>query len=143
MMLCQKGFTFIETLISLSVLSLLLILTVPLVSSTVKSQEKSLFLKTLQSDILYVQNYSLGIREYRTKLAFHKTFYTVHKNLTESPITRKLPEGWEVERSMYHTIYFLNGTIGSAGTIRINTNEGHVLKIIFPLGKGRCYIVQE
>ncbi|HEY4602631.1 MAG TPA: competence type IV pilus minor pilin ComGD [Cerasibacillus sp.] len=139
----QRGFTLIEMLITLSILSVLLVLTIPITHSLIKNQEETQFLETLQSDLLYVQNLSLGIREHRTKLVFHKTYYSVHKSLTESPITRELPDGWEVERSMYHTIYFLNGTIGSAGTIRINKANGKVIRLIFPLGKGRGYFVQE
>lgn len=87
----HRGFTLLEVLIVLSILSILITLSVPISKSLFEKQEEKQFLNTLESDILYIQNLSLGTRS-RSTIEFHKDHYTIFKTRTEKPIIRYLPK---------------------------------------------------
>ncbi|MFD2046052.1 competence type IV pilus minor pilin ComGD [Ornithinibacillus salinisoli] len=139
----RNGFTLVELLFVLAILSILLALTMPLTISTVSNQQENQFFNTFQFDVLYTQNLSLGSKDY-IRIIFNQEDYTILNGTTQEIIaTRELPPGWRIDKRNLNSISFnRNGSIRQAGTISVFTGRS-TYKIIFPIGKGRGYIEKE
>ncbi|MEN2765995.1 competence type IV pilus minor pilin ComGD [Ornithinibacillus xuwenensis] len=137
----QKGFTLIESLVVLTIWLMILSLSVPLINSLYHKKTEEFFFNTLQYDILYVQSQAIGSNDY-VRIILEKQSYILVDSANQETI-RKLPKGWSLDRRTLDTISFnSNGAIRKAGTIQIQTNRTKY-KIVFPLGKGRGYIVKQ
>ncbi|WP_196493688.1 competence type IV pilus minor pilin ComGD [Ornithinibacillus caprae] len=137
------GFTLIEVLMVLSIYSILLLLCTPIVLSVISNQQEKQFFETLQFDVLYLQNMSIGSDDYNRMVLDTEYYSIILGNTQEVRTTRKLPPGWSLEKRTLDFISFnANGSIRKAGTIAIHTKTD-TYKIIFPIGKGRGYIEKE
>lgn len=143
-MIRKNGFTLLEMLIVLGMWSILILLSAPLLFSSIDKQQEKHFLDTLESDVLYVQNMSIGSPEKNIVLRFNKNQYTIYDNLTnESFITRELPPDYVLDPRTARNISFnKRGSISKPGTIALKTKRASY-KIVFPLGKARCYIAKQ
>ncbi|WP_047979924.1 competence type IV pilus minor pilin ComGD [Ornithinibacillus contaminans] len=137
----HNGFSLIELLITLSIWILLLSLSVPVLISLQEKKTEDNFLLTLQNDIIYIQNVSLGSKTYN-RIILDRYSYRIVDNKNAS-IVRNLPDGWEIDRRTLEEISFnRNGTIRKAGTIQIRTKQNK-FNMIFPIGKGRGYLEKQ
>lgn len=138
----KNGFSLLEVVFVLGIWSLLFLLAVPLQYSVLDNQEDEQFLKTFQSDILFLQNISYASSS-RIELVFDHTnhCYTIEGLDEGTLLKRSFPAEWDIdERTMKEGISFNNhGTIRKPGRIQIDTPSTSY-QIIFPLGKGRCYV---
>lgn len=136
----SSGFTLLEMLFSLAILMILLTITVPLVFSTIEKQTEKEFFKVFKSDVLFLQNQSIGTNQYY-RLVFYDDHYKIIDSSTgESLVVRTYPNQLTVDGRLLKRISFnARGTIKQPGTMTISTEET-TYRIIFPLGKGRFYI---
>lgn len=136
----EQGFSFLEILFVLSIISILLFLSQPLHISILENQHEKNFLKNLLSDVLYIQNMTVTKAE-DAKIVFLDDHYRVqvNKNIIH---TRSYPSNLSKRKSNLGVISFNeHGTIVQPGTIRLS-NDNTTYNIICPLGKGRCYIFE-
>lgn len=143
-MIKQNGFTLLEMLVVLGMWSILILLSAPILFSSLDKQQEKQFLETLQSDVLYVQSMSIGSPEKNIVIRFNKNQYSILDNLTrESFITRELPADYVLDSRTAKNISFnKRGNISKPGTIALKTKRTKY-NIVFPLGKARCYIAQQ
>lgn len=138
----EAGFTLIEVIFVLAVLSVLILLSTPLKSSVLEKKTEETFLNTLEMDLLFMQSMASNSRK-RCKLHFEKPgYYTIQQNaliLRE----RRIPESWYLNRRKVDSIVFNGaGRILKPGTFAIHTLNEHY-NVICTLGKGRCYIEKQ
>ncbi|SFA71205.1 competence protein ComGD [Lentibacillus halodurans] len=141
-MIYRNGFTLIEVLFVLSVLSLLILISAPIHFSVLDKKTEESFLYTLEMDLLYMQTMSYNSRtNYRMTFPDQK-HYVIKKN--HSIIQeREVPEGWEIDPRILPTISFnKDGTIREPGTFAIQTSANKY-SVVCPLGKGRCYFAKQ
>ncbi|MBY7143382.1 prepilin-type N-terminal cleavage/methylation domain-containing protein [Virgibacillus sp. NKC19-3] len=139
----QRGFTFVELLLVLSILSILLLLHVPLNISGLQKHQSEQFLETFQYDVLFIQHLATTTTDdKRVYIKFHNESYEmIHGRKTMK--TRYYPDGWEVDPRVMKEISFKStGTIRQPGRIKM-TSKHSTYFVVFPLGKGRGYIVEE
>jgi len=142
--LCQlnnnQGFTLLEVIFALTVLTIIISLSAPIIFSTLDKQTEKQFFELLFSDLLLIQTASHGKNNVRAYIDFDDFFYSVHiSDDKNNKMTRPYPIGWKKDHRPYRRISFKNGTIREPGTILIHSDNADY-RIIFPLGKGRGYI---
>ncbi|MDY0408431.1 type II secretion system protein [Virgibacillus soli] len=134
-----NGFTLIETIICLSILSIMLLFTIPITYTTIDKQKETQFLNNLQSDILFLQNMSINKRGHDIHVEFLSHHYLIYTGLFNFPTMRQYPNGWEALPQSMQKISFTNGYITPAGSVLFRTSTKEI-RVVFPLGKGRGYI---
>ncbi|WP_190279503.1 competence type IV pilus minor pilin ComGD [Ornithinibacillus gellani] len=135
----EKGFTLIEMLLVLVIWSIIVLLGAPLVSSIIEQQEEKHFFNQLESDILYVQNMTIGTGEYM-RMHMHETKYDIIDRESGKRITRQLPDGWKIQVRVSPVISFSSfGVIKNPGSFTITT-KNKKYSVVFRFGKGREYI---
>ncbi|OZU89977.1 hypothetical protein CIL03_02250 [Virgibacillus indicus] len=139
----NNGFTLIELLIVLSILSILLLLSTPLNISSLEKQQEKQFLKTLESDILYIQAMASSTLNNFYIIRFREDSYELIQGIEKDAEIRRFPPGWKFIRKPFNEISFsANGTIKKAGSISISA-KNDVYIAVFMLGKGRFYIAKQ
>lgn len=138
----KNGFTLIEMLFVLGILSVLLLVTVPLNIQTLDKQRTKQFLDTFEFDVLYIQSLTSTSDESEPiRIRFHDDHYKIRQGRKTLTI-RSYPSGLTLDKRTGDTITFSNsGTILDPRTLKVKANDGDY-HIVFPLGKGRCYIVK-
>lgn len=137
----NKGFTFLELIMALSVLTVLLILAVPIKNNLTTSIKEKMFLETLHNDVLLLQKLSMSTQE-MLSIDFRTDYYTVNlKNIRPSYI-RQYPNSLDISSNKIFKLSFnYKGTIRQPYTFRFKF-KNKTYKYICPLGKGRCYFEQ-
>ncbi|MFD1363067.1 competence type IV pilus minor pilin ComGD [Lentibacillus salinarum] len=137
------GFTLIEVLFVLAVLSVLILISTPLKVSMLDKQTENRFLQTLEMDLLYVQSMAYNSRK-RYRLTFpDETHYAIKTTKKTTLLEREMPEGWSIDsRTLPNISFKSNGTIREPGTFAIKTETG-TFNIVCPFGKGRCYVEKQ
>lgn len=135
----QGGFTLIELLLVLTTVSILSMIVIPPMSNTINQIKVNHFLQTVESDVLFIQNQSQRKVSSKLKLVFTKNEYHVIESSKRLRV-EKYPPGIKLRGSISKNIkYGSLGTIKQGATIRFEmTNK--IIKLIFPLGKGRHYV---
>ncbi|WP_161493847.1 competence type IV pilus minor pilin ComGD [Virgibacillus necropolis] len=139
----KNGFTLIEILFVMGVLSLLLLLSAPIKVSILDNQKEEQFLTTLENDLLYMQSISYLSTD-NIIMTFETNNYFVSSGHGSKVLLRRsIPDEWKFDLRTFQeegSISFnANGTIRKPGNLLLTTNKSSY-KIVFPLGKGRCYI---
>lgn len=137
----KNAFTLIEMLLVLSVLSILILLTVPLHSSTIKKQEEKQFIELFQFDVLLIQNQA-SMENGEMYIRFFDDYYLVLQGIEVSYAKRKYPKGWKIIDGKRILKYYSNGTLLNPRTI-VMYSEDERISLIFPLGKGRFHVNKE
>lgn len=135
----EKGFTMIETLISLSIVSVLLFIVVPVQTNLIQKKEEEFFLEMLTYDLFHLQNSSYG-NWTGIHLEPHDYGYRIDNSYQDFVARRLLPTGWEWDATLPRKFRFNeNGTFINPRVLRIKTND-EVIRLVFPMGKGRFYV---
>ncbi|MFZ3577851.1 competence type IV pilus minor pilin ComGD [Virgibacillus sp. DJP39] len=137
----KNGFTLLEMILVLGVVSALLLLSTPVMVSLLENQKDEQFLTTFENDVLYMQSISYLSKDY-IGIKIYSDNYTILEGHTNTILKRRaIPPGWSFDlRTLKELISFnQNGTIRQSGTIYLTTTNNSY-KIVFPPGKGRCYI---
>jgi len=137
----NRGFTLLEVLFTLSMLSIIVSLSAPIIFSVLDNQSEKQFFDLLFSDLLLIQIASHGVNSGKAYVEFEEYSYTVHvdKNDHKRKFKRSYPSEWKKDERLFDEISFKNGTIRKPGTILLKS-ENTDYRIIFPLGKGRGYV---
>lgn len=138
----KNGFTLIEMLFVLGIISVLLLLSAPISISTLEKLQGEQFLKVFEFDVLSIQSMATTTNEsIIIKLKPNK--YEVLGTHGKKYLEHHYPTGWELGSRTTNLISFnKNGTLRSPGSIQFTTKYA-VYDIIFPLGKGRFYVVKK
>ena len=141
----EAGFTLIEMLIVLSIVSL--ILSIMFIDYSSRSDEQSFdtWYQQFELDLLYSQKYTMVTRQVlRLSINRDSNSYSL-RNDGSSPalITRKIPEDWDVRvTTVRNPISFTRyGQIVGPGKISVRTRNASY-SITFPFGKSRSYYVK-
>lgn len=138
----KSGFTLIEVIFVMGVVSLLLVLSAPIKVSILDNQKEQQFLTTLENDLLFMQSISYLSEDY-FEMEIKSDSYTISRGRHENKkvLRRSFPADWKFNLTTIEGLISFNrfGTIRQPGTIFLTTNKSSY-KIVFPLGKGRCYI---
>ncbi|WP_249871107.1 competence type IV pilus minor pilin ComGD [Oceanobacillus saliphilus] len=138
----SNGFTLIEMLFVVSLLSIILLLFPSLNMESVEKQQEKQFLETLKFDVLYIQNLSNLATDEKLYIRLYEDNYKIIKGVTKPIAERPYPDGMVIDYRGNPDLYFNeNGTFLYPRTIRITTKYS-VYDMIFQLGKGRFYIAQ-
>lgn len=133
----QHGFTLIEMLFILMVLSILTVLFIPQIVKTIEKQQSIHFFKLFDSDILFIQNQTMNSDDtYRITLT--KDYYMIVKENREIE-KREYPNHLTLSQRNVRIYFSKSGTVTSPQTIRFQ-DRYHTYRVVFPLGKGRHYI---
>ncbi|MBS2969671.1 prepilin-type N-terminal cleavage/methylation domain-containing protein [Metabacillus sp. KIGAM252] len=144
----RNGFTLIETLIVLSIFS---VLSLTAIVSFKPIQEELIveqFFDQLQKDILYAQQHAVMIRVPCTLLFDeNETGYRIREgraDVSADLIKRRLPEGMKlITDTLGLKVSFLaNGNISASGKVRIVYRQ-QTYQITFYLGKGRFVVSKQ
>lgn len=140
----KNGFTLIEMLIVLMIVSTLTILVIPRIDQLEKAKEETYMIEQLTDDLLYAQQYAMT-----HKTAVVVVFYNAQGRyrmmesytLGRILIDRTLPSQWAFELvTLQNPLTFLaNGNVNKSGTILIK-NGKTTYKVVLLLGKGRFYV---
>lgn len=140
----KNGFTLIEMLITLSILSILFLLTIPVQSDLLIKQQEEQFIELLQQDVLFIQNQSSKHRRDEMYIRFYDDYYSILSGVNEPFVQREYPADWTlVANNQTRLLRFVqSGTVLQPRTLIMYTPT-EKLYIVFPLGKGRFYIEKE
>lgn len=142
----KNGFTLLELLIVLSIWSIITALSVPILFNNLEKVEERQFLETFKHDVLYIQYLATSAVDRHVQIRVNNGNYEIIDgsiNKSRPIIKREFPTDWEIDMRTVKRISFNeNGTIRHAGTISIKTKHTNY-SIVFPPGKGRCYIVEQ
>lgn len=133
----MDGFTLMETLISLSILLLLLVITAPFIFQQFDRFQVKQFLHLFESDVLFAQNNAIG-GVGRTSVYFDQEYYIVLDGQYKL-IERTYPKDVSVRATTRRITFNASGNIIDPKTINIDHLEKRY-QIVFPFGKGRFYV---
>lgn len=136
----KNGFTLIEMLFILAILSILILLFIPAFNHSIQNHQVNQFLYVLHSDVLFMQNLSTGNKT-DIRMIFKDNHYIVSNYLTNDIyLERKYPNELTIEtRTLNYVSFNDKGSIRYPGTIQIKSAHKNY-RLVFPLGKGRFYI---
>lgn len=140
MLQTERGFTLIETLFALSILSVILLLIPKHQVEQINKLENQHFLGTLEMDVLYVQN-KRSTQEISKSyiLRFYPDNYSILFNYS-TEIRREYPPLFSLDTPFPKDIEFsVGGVIKNPQSIFISFGEERY-RIVFPFGKGRFYV---
>lgn len=134
----NNGFTLIEMLFSLTMISILLLLVVPSLVSLLKQQETNEFFKLLDADVFYIQNETFATN-HNIRILFEGDRYVIRNSQTKEEVVRDFPSHLQFDLVHNRIMFNNNGTILNPTRYRFY-DEDTMYEIVFPLGKGRHYI---
>jgi len=140
----QKGFTLIEILIVLTIVSVLTFISIPRINELIQAKEMNYFLEQFREDMLYVQQYAM-VRKVSVAVLFYpyqSTYRITEGNMLGRVLLhRTYSANLEIHPATLQSplMFLKNGNVNKSGTILI-TNGEQTYKIVFLLGKGRFYV---
>lgn len=136
----QNGFTFLEMLLVLFIISILSVVTYFNVSPLYEKQKVEQFLKQFSQDILFMQQLAMSHRSRHTLRWFpEQHMYSIMEAVEQRPI---IVRDYEADIKVdLHTFpnpmtYNASGNINQGGTILL-TYRARAYEIVFQLGRGR------
>jgi len=140
----QKGFTLIEMLIVLTIVSVLTFIAIPRINGLIQAKEMNYFLEQFREDMLYAQQYAM-VRKVSVAVLFYpyQSTYRITEGNTLGRVLlrRTYSANLEIQPATLQSplMFLKNGNVNKSGTILI-TNGEQTYKIVFLLGKGRFYV---
>lgn len=136
----EQGFTIIELLLVLCIVTILTLLVIPSLSHLLKKQQTKHFFAVFESDVMFVQTQALHTVN-GTRITLYKDEYLVLLN-NEVKQQRDLPNHLTFISANNARIQYSNsGTILQPYTYVLKEHDTFY-HIVFPFGKGRHYVVE-
>lgn len=136
----QGGFTFLEMLLVLSIVSILSVVTYFNVAPLYEKQKVEQFLKQFSQDILYMQQLAINRRNHHILRWFpEKHMYSISESGKErSILLRKYEDDIQIDLNTFPNpmTYNASGNINKGGTIVLSYRK-RTYEIVFQLGRGR------
>ncbi|MBD1378835.1 competence type IV pilus minor pilin ComGD [Metabacillus arenae] len=142
----QKGFTLIESIVVLSIVSILSAIGWAAFQPMYEKKAVEHFFEQMEEDILYAQHYSL-VHKVPTVLSFSNHAYqavSYGKAGAKTIIERSIKNGFTFQKStMDPEIRFTDrGTVSKSGTFLVSY-QGKTYSIIVYLGSGRFNVKEQ
>lgn len=133
-----KGFTLIETLLTLTIVSILLAIVIPISSTQIDNIKEKIFFSTLNQDLLLVQNEAIT-KFHPNSLSIRETTYNIGNLQDDHAFERVLPDSYKfIGFQQRREITFNNkGSLSAAGSFSIKAKNKNYW-FILPPGKGRA-----
>lgn len=132
----EEGFTLLELLIVLTIISIVSLFVLPSMFKTVTNIKGQHYFERLQSDIFMIQN-SVLKREVKAYIYFVNKNYIISE--TNKLTIKWNPEGLMNEYRPGNIMFSTKGNIKNPSSF-IFKNEHKRYKLTFPFGSGRGYI---
>lgn len=133
-----NGFTLIEVLFTLFIVSIVSVLFIPNMLQVIERQQTKHFFEIFNSDILMIQNKSIG-EERNIRIRLRTDHYLIMDE-RELIVQREYPKHLTYIEGSNNIITFNNtGTMMNPRTFHFRERNKAYL-VVFPLGKGRHYI---
>ncbi|GIN55769.1 competence protein ComGD [Lederbergia ruris] len=140
----SKGFTLLEMLIVLSVVSIILLFSIFTYQSFSDMIQKKLFITQLEADLYYAHAYAVNRRE-KVQVQFSpikKEYKVTDLHSSETLLQRSFPSTIYIQESNIASFVInADGNVSNFGTIIFRQNQ-HAIKLKFYIGKGR-FIIEE
>lgn len=136
------GYTLIEMMMVLSVLSLLLALIFLHITPTQHASSTRHFLEDIQSDLRYTQELAyVNGSSYRFTISPSKGIYNIQSTASSIVRTNQIPEHITIDAGTmgYQIVFGGNGNVQKAGTLYLKTGKEEY-KLVVQVGAGRFYI---
>ena len=138
----SKGFTLIETLIVLSVATLMLSFSIITINTFTVYMEKKMFIDQIQTDLYYAHAVAVGRKETLT-VRFSPSgqrYEVVLRSKGKTIIEKRLPSSIYIESSNLPSFTITpDGTVSNFGKVTFRQND-RVFELNFSIGRGRFYI---
>lgn len=138
----KNGFTFIELLTVLSVISVFILLSVPLHADTIHKIQEETFINQLKNDVLFIQNQSVFHGTSRYLIRFYDGHYSILHGREPVFENREYPTGWTFLSSNRTLQFAETGTVINPRVIYM-ASDNEWIHFVFPLGKGGFYVEKE
>ncbi|MBO0995254.1 competence type IV pilus minor pilin ComGD [Bacillus sp. SD088] len=138
----SKGFTLLEMLIVLSVVSIILLFSIFTYQSFSDMLEKKTFITQLEADLYYAHAYALSRRD-KVQIQFSsikKEYKVIDVQSGEIVLERRIPSTIYIQKSNVNSFVINSeGNVSNFGTIIFQQHQ-HTIKLTFYIGKGRFRI---
>lgn len=134
----EDGFTLLELLIVLMIVSTVFLFVIPAMGKTVMKHNRDQFFEQLLSDIFYAQNQVLN-REKAGIIHIYPDYYFF--DLSDEKRTVWYPEDLRNEFRLTTISFLTKGAIKNPDSYLFRTDNVRY-RLTFPFGKGRGYIVE-
>src|SRR5699024_9670321 len=91
----NNGLTLLKLMFDIGIWSIIILISAPLLFNSIETQQEKQFFQTFQSDLLYIQNQSLGTDE-KIQINLKKTSYEIVVPGEKQTTQRTLPDGWSI-----------------------------------------------
>lgn len=140
----QDGFTFLESLLVLSIVTVIISISIVKLSPVKERQIMTHFIQQLRDDLLYAQQYAMSSNQ-SVRVIFFPSDYYYRIVGTKTPtelVNRKYDPAIEIRSwTIGNTITFTRtGTISSSGTYAISYKGRERYSLVFQIGFGRFYV---
>ncbi|MGG3841452.1 competence type IV pilus minor pilin ComGD [Anoxybacillus kestanbolensis] len=140
----ERGFTLIEMLIVLFIVTGIMLFAVPPLQQVLAERQLQYFLEQFSNDMLYAQQYAISRKKTVAIMFYFDTCrYQVKEGRTfgKELLARSFPSPFQIQMGTLSPplFYYPNGNINKAGTLLIAYGSKKY-KIVFQLGKGRLYV---
>jgi competence protein ComGD len=137
----EDGFTLLEMLFVLFILSVMLSAIPPIFHSIQQTINQTNFIHQFQADLYYAQSYAISHRRRISfKYDFTNKMYTLSAPFDEVILERQLPNDVTIERGSLTDFYFKgDGNVNRFGYIYL-TVEGKQYRLFISIGRGRFIV---
>jgi len=141
----SKGYSLLESMMVLSLISIILSVTILNLNATNENKIAEQFIDQLSNDLLFAQQYAISTKT-SVSIIFtpQKNIYRIHQGTfhINEMVYREYHRDVRIDtRTMgERLIYNGNGSINKAGAIGIYVDEIENYRYVFTLGKGRFYV---
>ncbi|WP_262372563.1 competence type IV pilus minor pilin ComGD [Sutcliffiella horikoshii] len=139
------GYTLLESLLVMTIISVILSVTVLTLNSTQESYVGEHFNEQLSNDLLFAQQYALSSKN-SVYIVFtpNENYYRIWQGTFQinELVVRKYHSSIRIDtRTMGQRVTYLgNGSINKSGAFAIYVDEKEHYQYVFTLGKGRFYV---
>jgi|SRR5690625_306889 len=134
----ERGFTLVELLLTLVVLTVFLSLVLMPLNDVFKKVQVDQFFAIFEADVFHTQANVLNT-VHTNRVIFDSGFYSVVGDGGKRIYVREIPPFITIANRDFRIQFNINGTIIQPRTYRIYV-EDDTYAIVFPLGKGRYYV---
>ncbi|WP_078379733.1 competence type IV pilus minor pilin ComGD [Sutcliffiella halmapala] len=137
------GFTFLESILVLSIVSIILSVSVLKLAAVEEKHIAQNFFYQFSNDVLFAQQYAMSTKHTVSIIIVPSHhYYRITQGSFNEVLRRNYHEDISIDpRTMGTVISFQgNGSIQKAGTMGLTYKQKESFRIVFQLGKGRFYV---
>ncbi|WP_239582856.1 competence type IV pilus minor pilin ComGD [Bacillus tianshenii] len=139
----EQGFTLVESLLVLSLVSVILSFTILKIAQIEEKHVTKNFFSQLTNDLLFAQQYAMSTkRSVAITFSTSNHYYRITQGSGNELLKRTYHEDIRVDPRTMGTllIFHTSGSIQKSGMMGISYKEQENYRLVFQLGKGRFYV---